>query len=102
MKVVVDGAEFPMPENFTFREMNFIKRMTGLRAGELYPALSEGDTDVIAAFAVTAMRREHPGLSEDAVLDLEIDQIELVEDEESVAGPPDEEATEPPAPEAES
>lgn len=87
-------GEFDMPDNFTFREMNFIKKMTGLRAGEVYPALEVGDTDVIAAFALTAIRRSDQAYTEDSILDLEITQIELVvEDSDKEAGdgevPPD-------------
>lgn len=79
MKIkVAHLGEFDMPDNFTFREMNFIKKMTGLRAGEVYPALEAGDSDVIAAFALTAVRRANHKMTEDDVMDLEISEIEIV------------------------
>lgn len=79
MKIkVADFGEFDMPDKFTFREMNFIKKMTGLRAGELYPALNAGDSDVFVAFALTAIRRAHSDLDEDQILDLEIGTIEMI------------------------
>ena len=94
--IVVDGEKYEMPDNFTYREMNRIKRLTGLRAGELFPALEAGDTDVAVAFAITAMDREGRLESEDEIMDLELDKITLDFGEESNGGPPDEAA--PPIP----
>lgn len=88
MKITVDGVAFPMPDNFTFREMARIKRLTGLRAGELFPALAAGDTDVVFAFAVTAMFRAGQAVDEDKVLDLSIDKIELDLEENETDSPP--------------
>ncbi len=87
-KIVVDGTKYEMPDNFTYREMNRIKRLTGLRAGELFPALEAGDTDVAVAFAITAMDREGRLESEDMILDLELDKITLDFGEEMNGGPP--------------
>ncbi len=94
--IVVDGQKYEMPDNFTYREMNRIKRLTGLRAGELFPALEAGDTDVAVAFAITAMDREGRLESEDEIMDLELDKITLDFGEETNGGPPDEAAPEPP------
>lgn len=93
-KVTVDlgkgPKEYPLPENLTFREMQAIKRITGLRAGEVFPALYAGDTDAFLAFAYIAMRRAGEAITEDQLLDLPIDRIDLdfSEDEEADAGPP--------------
>lgn len=97
--------EYPLPEGITGREMQAIKRMTGLRAGELFPALAAGDSDVALAFAYTAMRRAGNAVTWDQLLDLPVSQIELDlsdEDEGADAGPPAEgagaeEDTPPPA-----
>ena len=86
--IVVDGEKYEMLDNFTYREMNRIKRLTGLRAGELFPALEAGDTDVAVAFAITAMDREGRLESEDEIMDLELDKITLDFGEEN-GGPPD-------------
>jgi len=78
---VIEG-EYDLPDNFTFREMHTIKRITDLRAGELYPALGRGDLDVVAAFAIIAINRARPGIdAEGIVLDLDIDAIEVVPEE---------------------
>ncbi len=98
MKIKVgDYGEYDMPNNFTFREMNFIKKITGLRAGELYPALNAGDSDVYVAFALTAMRRSHSDVTEDTIMEMEIDEITLITEpedeklaEEAKEDPPDE------------
>ena len=93
-KIVIGDESYDMPDNFTFREMNRIKRLTGLRAGELFPALEAGDTDVAMAFAITAADRAGKLRDEEQFYDLEIDAIELdFSDEEEETGPPAETAT---------
>lgn len=42
---------------FTMRELQIIKRMSGVRAAELEEAFTAGDTDLILAIAVIAVRR---------------------------------------------
>ncbi len=83
------AGSYEMPNNFTFREMHLVKRITELRAGEIYPALQAGDTDVVAAFAIIAVRRAKPWLdAEKLILDSNIDTIEIIGDEEEEEGPP--------------
>lgn len=43
--------------SFTMRELQIIKRMSGVRAGELEEAFNAGDSDLILAIAVIAVRR---------------------------------------------
>lgn len=84
MKIkVADFGEFPWPEKLTYREMNLVKKVTQLRAGELQSALAAGDTDVLFAFALIAVKRSDKGaqIAEDSLLDLEIDQIDVIEEE---------------------
>ena len=99
MKIKIDGQEFPFPEDFTFREMNLVKRTTGLRAGQIYDELERGDSDVVFAMAVIALRRANPLADVETLFDSKIEQIELIlepgegeEDEESL--PPAEGAAE--------
>lgn len=82
----INGQVYEMPEMFTYREMRLIKRMTGLPAGRVHEAANDGDTDVIAAFALVAMMRDNKTLTEDSVLDLRLDEIEFLDDEESTNG----------------
>lgn len=62
-KFVVTGmpafdGEYPIDiGSFTMRELQIIKRMSGVRAGELEEAFAAGDTDLILAIAVIAVRR---------------------------------------------
>lgn len=42
---------------WTNRELNIIKRLSGVRAGELEEAMRAGDNDVIVAIAVIAIRQ---------------------------------------------
>jgi hypothetical protein len=48
---------YPIPETFTYREIGTIKRVSGIRAGELEAALAAGDVDVIVALAVICATR---------------------------------------------
>ncbi len=92
-KISIDGRSYEMPDNFTYREMNRIKRLTGLRAGELFPALEAGDTDVAMAFAITAADRAGQLVNEEQFFDLELDKIQLDFRDEEVNGGPPAEAT---------
>ena len=75
------AGEYELPDNFSFREMHVIKRITQLRAGEIYPAMAAGDTDVVAAFAIVAVTRAKPWVdAEKLVLDSEIDEVSIVLD----------------------
>jgi hypothetical protein len=62
-KFVVTGipafnGDYPIDMGtFSMRELNIIKRMSGVRAGELSEAFAAGDSDVIFAMAVVAVRR---------------------------------------------
>lgn len=62
-KFVVTGipafnGDYPVDiSSFTMRELQIIKRMSGVRAGELEEAFKAGDTDLLLAIAVIAVRR---------------------------------------------
>jgi hypothetical protein len=98
VKIKIDGQEFPFPEDFTFREMNLIKRLTELRAGQIYDELAKGDSDVIFAFAVIAQKRANPLVDEDSLFDQPIESVELIlepsDEPEDEALPPGEGAAE--------
>jgi hypothetical protein len=84
-KIRIDGSEYELPETFTFREMGMVKRVTGLRAGEIYDAFASGDTDAIMAFALVAMKRADPATPESVLLDKDIGVVEFVADEPKAA-----------------
>ena len=78
-----DGERrYPMPQSFTYREMGTIKRITGLRAGELEDALNAGDVDVIVALAVIAGTRAGDTVSPEDFEDLEFGAIAIADDDE--------------------
>lgn len=58
------AEEFPLPDSFTYEEMALVKRITGLRAGELVDAMIADDSDVAVAYAAIALRRSGQGLSD--------------------------------------
>lgn len=55
--ITIDGSRYPLPENFSFREAQWVKRLTGLRMGDFMEALSRGDADFTLAYAIVAMAR---------------------------------------------
>lgn len=88
MKLKVAGfGEFDLPEKFSFREMNLIQEVTNLKAGEIYPALARGDTNVLLAFSLVAIKRSDklPDMTVDQLLDLDIDEIEVVVEKSDTA-----------------
>jgi hypothetical protein len=95
-KFVVTGipafnGEYPVDiETFTMRELQIIKRMSGVRAGELSEAFNGGDASVILALAVIAVRRNGKDWEqfERVAWECSFDAFEFVADEE-VADEPD-------------
>lgn len=78
---------------FTNRELHTIKRMSGVRGGELEDALAKIDNDVGIALFVIALERskKFPNIVEDIIWEARSDAIRFVEDEaarEDDAGPP--------------
>ena len=64
MKIIIDGIHgfdgtYEMSDDigWTNRELHIIKRISGVRAGEIVEALQAGDNDVIVAIAVIAVRQ---------------------------------------------
>lgn len=75
---------------FTMRELHIIKDVAGVRAGELEEAFSAGDTDVILAVAVIAVRRNGGDFKafQTVAWESEMGSLTFVADEEETADPP--------------
>lgn len=65
-----------LPTNFSYDEMSLIKRLTGLRAGEIVDALEANDSDMALAYAGVALRRCNPALS-DAQIKAQLGTLEF-------------------------
>lgn len=91
-KVIIENEEYPLDLSyFTNRELHMIKKETGIRAGELYSSFDAGDTDLLVALAMIAVRRAGKPVESDELWDLPAGKITLdVTDEEADASPPDE------------
>lgn len=93
-KFVVKGipafnGEYPIDVGtFTMRELQIIKRMSGVRAGELEEAFGAGDSDLILAVAVVAVRQSKKDWQAFEALAWESDvgAISFVGDEEEDEG----------------
>lgn len=96
-KFVVTGipafnGDYPVDiSSFTMRELQIIKRMSGVRAGELSEAFSAGDTTLILAVAVIAVRRSGKNweVFEQIAWESDLDCIAFVSEDEEAADKPD-------------
>lgn len=94
---------------FTNRELHTIKRLSGIRAGELEDGFGSGDTDLLLALAIIALQRDGFTITkemEDYLWDAPIGKMTLVAEDDEPAedegdvGPPSvtpSAASEPPA-----
>jgi hypothetical protein len=62
----------------TNREFHTIKRISGVRAGEVDAALNAGDNDVIVAFTVIALQRAGHNVQEDAIWDAPVGRVSVI------------------------
>ena len=71
---------------FTMRELHTIKRVAGVRAGELDDAINSGDSDVVVALTVIALERAGKnGVNVDLIWDAPMGRVSLIAgDEEPV------------------
>jgi hypothetical protein len=73
-----DG-EYPFDGTyFTNRELHTIKRMAGIRAGEIPDALEAGDNDLVVALTVIALERNGKTVHEDTLWNANVGCIEAV------------------------
>ena len=73
-------GEWPMPDEFTLREMRQMKNLTGLLPGEIEAALDKGDLDVVLAMVILSAGRAGQKVTEDQVLELRISDIDFVDE----------------------
>ena len=81
MKVRVAGTDYPLDMQLTGREIQLIKRVSGVRMAELEAALDAGDYDVLIAFAAIALQRAGKPVDVDALLDAPFGHVEFVVEE---------------------
>lgn len=85
-KIRIDGiaaydGEYELDVSyFTMRELHTVKRLSGVRVGELEDALAAGDSDVIVALAVIALQRAGRQVVEDLIWDAPMGGITYVGD----------------------
>jgi glutathione S-transferase len=64
--------KYAVPESFTYRELQTIKNVTGLRPAEFEDALESGDPDIVIALAVICAQRAGHAITADDLMDLEV------------------------------
>lgn len=87
--VLVHGHEFEISPPFTNRELHLIKQIAGIRAGELFDAMENGDNDLVVALAHIAIKRagrHQPTL--DQLWDMNPGEIEIKDPGEEGEDPP--------------
>jgi hypothetical protein len=82
-KIVISGirgydGEYPFDASyFTNKEFHTIKRLAGIRAGEIKAAFDSGDNDLIVAFAVIALERSGKAVFEEVLWNANVGCIAL-------------------------
>ena len=77
-EIVIDGTAYPLPNgDFNGHEWAILKRVGGTTAGNLDKARENGDILVIYAFALIAKRRAGQDISDDDILNVKLEKIEL-------------------------
>ena len=84
----LDGSYEFDDSRFTMGDFRTIKRIAGVRAGELTDALAAGDTDLMVAIAVIALERNGKHGAEDVLWTADVGQISLTLGDGD-ASPPD-------------
>lgn len=79
--VRVGDTDYPWVGELTGREARELKRISGVRLGELEEALAAGDYDVLIAIAVIAMRRSGKSVDEYTLLDEPAGHVAYVMDD---------------------
>ena len=62
---------------FTNKELHTIKRLAGVRAGEIQAALAAGDNDLVVAFAAIALERNGKAVQEQVLWDAHVGSITI-------------------------
>lgn len=74
--------KYPVPDSFTYRELQEFKTVAGVRPTEMEDALFSGDPDVIIALArICALRAGHD-IPTETLLDLEVGAITMESEED--------------------
>lgn len=73
--------KYAVPESFTYRELQTIKTVTGLRPAEFEDALNSGDPDIVIALAVICAQRAGHNITADDLMDLEVGAITVEGDD---------------------
>ena len=73
---------YPVPDSFTYRELQTMKTVTGLRPAEFEDALNSGDPDIVIALAVICAQRAGHSITADDLMDLEVGAITVEGDED--------------------
>lgn len=83
-----DG-DYPLELKFNHRELHLIKKIAGVRGAELEEAFLAGDTDMVVALTLIALKRDGKTVPEDDIWEAGTGAIVLdVEAEEDDVVPP--------------
>lgn len=95
MKTVIRGipgldGEYELTLDLTLRELSQIKKLSGIRAGEINEALQAGDSDLFVALTVISLQRAGKQFDPESIWDATDANLDIVIDEpEGDAVPPE-------------
>lgn len=79
-RVVFRGMKYEIPEEFTHRELGFIKQIAKVAPKDLAKTLREGDAEFIAVLGWISARRAGATLTVDDFLDSTLGEIDIEDD----------------------
>ncbi len=84
----IDGSYELELGRFTLGELHVIKKQAGVRAGEIEDAMRAGDTDLLVAFALIALKRAGREIAPERLWEadsagIELDLSDELEEEEA-------------------
>jgi hypothetical protein len=76
--LVAIAMDVSSDESLTMREAHTVKRISGVRGGEIIDAVAAGDTDVLLALSIVVLQRHNKQVDENQLWDAKVGAFEFV------------------------
>lgn len=83
MRVTLDGQSYETPEQLTYRELAYLKKVSGYVPVNLVEGFLSGDAEFLCGFAAIAMRRAGREVDHEWLMDLDSGALVFEVDDEA-------------------